>query len=247
MKEGRRLVVCFLTSLGVHLLWVAFWQGKGSDEALVTLPVSAVIIETDSVLDAEEEAVDTAESRPPEPPAETPIPRADPPLLEALSPVALPKVDSQPTPPELPPLPKPPEPQPPSVAPVHPPQPKPPAPTEKPSTTPVPVKSTPPKTAFAPRVSAPPRAPNRIVIRYPRSARERRHEGTVRLEARILSNGRCGQVTILESSGHPELDEAAASAFRKANFIPARADDSPVESRVRQTITFRLSGIEIAN
>ncbi|MGN1360489.1 MAG: TonB family protein [Kiritimatiellia bacterium] len=246
MKEGQRLAVCFLTSLGVHLLWVASWQGKGTAEALEMIPVSAVIVETDSVLDAEEERAEISGSRAPEPPVETPIPRADPPMLEALSPVVLPKVDSLPTPPELPPLPKPPAPQPPPVVAVQPPKPKPPVPTEKPSSAPAPVKSSPPKTAFSPRVSAPPQAPNRIIIRYPRSARERRHEGTVRLEARILSDGRCGRVTILETSGHPELDEAAAAAFRKANFIPARAGDCPVEASVRQTITFRLSGIEIA-
>ena len=76
---------------------------------------------------------------------------------------------------------------------------------------------------------------------YPHLARQRGYEGTVVLEAYILTSGRCGQVEVLHSSGHTILDEAARQAVRQWIFKPARQWQRPVLFVVEIPITFRLT------
>ncbi len=75
---------------------------------------------------------------------------------------------------------------------------------------------------------------------YPRAAREQGEEGTVVVEARVLSSGRCGQVNVIGSSGFPLLDEAAVRAVRAWVFRPATRWRKPVAFWVEIPITFRL-------
>lgn len=76
---------------------------------------------------------------------------------------------------------------------------------------------------------------------YPRLARERGWEGRVRLETQVLSDGRCGPVSVLASSGYPMLDQAAASAIQRWRFRPAQRGDRAVAVWVEIPIVFRLA------
>jgi protein TonB len=75
---------------------------------------------------------------------------------------------------------------------------------------------------------------------YPRLAREQGQEGTVLLEVEVLPSGRCGVVSVLKSSNHPALDEAAVVAVRRWVFRPAKRWRQPVGFWVEIPITFRL-------
>lgn len=75
---------------------------------------------------------------------------------------------------------------------------------------------------------------------YPRLARERGYEGTVRLEVEVLASGRAGTVRVLEGSGHALLDDAAAQAVRRWTFRPAQRWHTPVTLLVEIPIRFRL-------
>lgn len=76
---------------------------------------------------------------------------------------------------------------------------------------------------------------------YPQLARERGDQGTVVLEAEVLPSGGCGQLRVLDSSGHAMLDQAAVHAVRRWRFKPARRWGKPVALWVEIPITFRLS------
>lgn len=57
---------------------------------------------------------------------------------------------------------------------------------------------------------------------YPSAARQAGLEGTVILRIQILANGRPDEITIIQSTGYPVLDDAAVTAVRKWQFIPAK-------------------------
>jgi protein TonB len=73
---------------------------------------------------------------------------------------------------------------------------------------------------------------------YPAAARRRGIEGRVVIEVTVGTDGAPTAVRIAESSGHRELDEAAAEAVWSWRFLPARRGSAPVEST--QTIPFRF-------
>jgi protein TonB len=60
--------------------------------------------------------------------------------------------------------------------------------------------------------------------RYPPSSRAAREEGLVLLRVVVDERGRAGDVTVLKSSGHARLDEAALAAVRRALFKPYLED-----------------------
>ena len=65
---------------------------------------------------------------------------------------------------------------------------------------------------------------------YPSEAVRKKLEGTVRLTMCVNANGRPNSISVVESSGHPVLDEAARKWFaRKARIRPAEATGTPVE------------------
>ena len=65
---------------------------------------------------------------------------------------------------------------------------------------------------------------------YPSEAVRKKLEGTVRLTMCVNANGRPNSISVVESSGHPVLDEAARKWFaRKARLRPAEATGTPVE------------------
>ncbi|WP_369927542.1 energy transducer TonB [Xanthomonas sp. NCPPB 2632] len=78
---------------------------------------------------------------------------------------------------------------------------------------------------------------------YPPQAVRQHHEGTVRLEVSIGTDGRVSEARVLESSGFPELDRSALLAIRSALYSPGRSNGRPVNSTVTVPITFSLNRI----
>ena len=76
--------------------------------------------------------------------------------------------------------------------------------------------------------------------RYPRVARRRQYEGRVLLEVRVGADGAARGITIVESSGYPVLDRAAARAVRDWRFRPARVRGTARNGRLRVPVVFRL-------
>lgn len=90
------------------------------------------------------------------------------------------------------------------------------------------------------RVEAPPRPEKTIQPVYPRRARRRGEEGDVVLSVSVAADGRVSHISVVKSSGFNELDEAGVKAVKAARFTPARLDETPIESVVPLTISFRL-------
>lgn len=75
---------------------------------------------------------------------------------------------------------------------------------------------------------------------YPMTSRMRGEEGTVVLEIAVSATGTVTSVRVVESSGHPRLDRAAAEAVRHWRFAPARIGDRPIDAVIRHPVIFRL-------
>lgn len=90
------------------------------------------------------------------------------------------------------------------------------------------------------KIDSEPRALNRIVPVYPRSARRRGREGVVTLEILVSDGGDVSEAVVVAGSGHRDLDLAAVSAVRSARFVPATEDGVQVEGRLRLTFEFKL-------
>ena len=90
------------------------------------------------------------------------------------------------------------------------------------------------------RIVSKPRALNRIVPVYPRSARRRGREGVVTLEILVSDTGNVSEAVVVAGSGHKDLDSAAVSAVRSARFAPATEDGVQVQGKLRLTFEFKL-------
>jgi len=75
---------------------------------------------------------------------------------------------------------------------------------------------------------------------YPRIARQRGWEGTVRLNVFVDKDGIPNQVDIQRSSGFDILDKAALKTVEKWKFSPARSGSLQFSSRVTIPIQFTL-------
>jgi len=75
---------------------------------------------------------------------------------------------------------------------------------------------------------------------YPRTAREAGWEGTVILQVLVLPDGTAGNVMLHKTSGYSILDEAALSAVKGWQFVPAMDGNFPVQSMVRMPVRFDL-------
>ncbi len=76
---------------------------------------------------------------------------------------------------------------------------------------------------------------------YPAAARSAGIEGLTVLRMEVRPNGSVGAVEVVTSSGHAELDEAAAAAVRRWKFVPLKVAGQPVVAQVEQAISFRLN------
>jgi protein TonB len=75
---------------------------------------------------------------------------------------------------------------------------------------------------------------------YPQEGVRRQLEGVVLLELKITAKGEVESVTVIKSSGHPILDDAAVHAVATWRGQPARRWGRPIESIERLPIRFRL-------
>ena len=80
-----------------------------------------------------------------------------------------------------------------------------------------------------------------ILPRYPRSARMRSEEGVVTIRVRVDVKGHASEVSVLASSGHAALDQAAEDAVRRARFAPARQGKQAVPETRDLTFQFKLT------
>jgi len=100
-----------------------------------------------------------------------------------------------------------------------------------------------PSPAVAPRqakVDVPPQPRRNIRPDYPRESRQRGERGDVTLEIDVNGEGAVDDARVVQSSGFPLLDEAAAKAARAARFTPAKSGGKPVPSTARLTFNFNL-------
>jgi len=74
---------------------------------------------------------------------------------------------------------------------------------------------------------------------YSQDGMVRRIQGTVELDAVVLSNGTVGSIRVVKSLGH-DLDESAIAAARQWLFRAATQNGRPVDVLVRLILDFRL-------
>ena len=74
---------------------------------------------------------------------------------------------------------------------------------------------------------------------YTKDAMERGVQGTVEVDAVILTDGTVGEVTVKRSLD-PDLDEEAVKATKQWRFKPGTKDGDPVAVQVSIELTFAL-------
>ncbi|MCA7999456.1 energy transducer TonB [Burkholderia metallica] len=74
-------------------------------------------------------------------------------------------------------------------------------------------------------------------VPYPSSARRAGQSGEVMVGGVVLPDGTVSDVTLLESSGHAELDAVVTAAFTR---IHCSADGGAQPIRMKQKVTFSL-------
>ena len=88
-----------------------------------------------------------------------------------------------------------------------------------------------------PQTDRPPRLAAPVEPEYPFRARRLGHEGTVAFTVLVGAGGEVLDITLEESSGHAELDEAARAAISRAFYV-AGSSRSPMPLRV--VVVFQL-------
>ena len=75
---------------------------------------------------------------------------------------------------------------------------------------------------------------------YPESARRQGAEGVATLRFQVQTDGTVGEMSVVRSAGHPDLDQVAMEAVRKWRFEPARRGKDPVVVWVTLPVRFEL-------
>ncbi len=76
--------------------------------------------------------------------------------------------------------------------------------------------------------------------RYPSQAFRDEKEGEAILMVQVAADGQWVSATVLQSTGWPELDEAAQAATRKWQYLPASEGGVPVPGEIRVPVSFKL-------
>ncbi len=217
-------LLLILGSLAVHVLLMGFsLSGETRPPELIRQTLTLEIAE----LEAERPvAVPPAPAAPLE---EAPPLPDEPELRVPDSDVALPMLPDAPDAPALPDLPEWPE------LPDLPPPPLPP----DPQTPPPPARQSQGNTGG---LNLPIARDHVIKPRYPEAARRDRREGRVLLRIAVRASGRVGDVSVVRSSGHEDLDRAAIEALRRSRFHPATRNGEAVEGALEQEVVFELEG-----
>ena len=238
MRFLTAIVLSLLAHALLALALVAYVAVAPEPDALAQLDLSSVELSFAETVDetaAAQPSIASAPSEPepePEPPPPEPErpPEVEPPKKE-LPPepeaMKIPEPKPEPPPMEMPPVRKPPEEE---------------EPPKKEKPKPV-VAAAAPSPAAAPRqarVDAPPKSRKNIKPDYPKGARQRGEQGDVLLEIVVSAAGAVEEVSVVSSSGYPELDEAAVRAVKSARFTPAKRGRQAVASTARITLTFKL-------
>jgi TonB family protein len=77
---------------------------------------------------------------------------------------------------------------------------------------------------------------------YPRVALRNRQQGTVVVRLLVLPSGEVGDVSVVKSSGYPQLDAAALVETGNWRYLPAVRDGEAVSAEIDVAIRFRLAG-----
>ncbi len=75
---------------------------------------------------------------------------------------------------------------------------------------------------------------------YPPASRRAGEEGTTVLRVLVDERGRPGDVSIVQSSGFPRLDQSAVEAIRRWTFAAARNGSQSVRAYTTVKVSFRL-------
>ncbi len=75
---------------------------------------------------------------------------------------------------------------------------------------------------------------------YPRQARRLGWKGVVEVDVLVDGSGRQNAVSVVKSSGYPDLDEAALGALRGASYLPGSRDGVPRPAHLTVLVRFRL-------
>lgn len=75
---------------------------------------------------------------------------------------------------------------------------------------------------------------------YPRLARKLEYTGKVTLKVEVKSDGNCGHVELVRSSGYSMLDNSAIGAVKEWRFTPAKKWGKAVSSFIEITVNFKL-------
>ncbi|HEX7112594.1 MAG TPA: energy transducer TonB [Mizugakiibacter sp.] len=76
--------------------------------------------------------------------------------------------------------------------------------------------------------------------RYPIAALRGHHEGVAVVHVEVGADGRVAAATLAQSSGWPELDQAALEAVRQWQFRAARRDGQAVDGALEVPVRFRI-------
>ena len=76
--------------------------------------------------------------------------------------------------------------------------------------------------------------------KYPRQARKRSLTGKVTLRVEVKTNGSCGYIEIVKTSGYSMLDKAATKAVKEWQFVPAAKWGNAVSSFTEIVVNFQL-------
>ena len=78
-------------------------------------------------------------------------------------------------------------------------------------------------------------------ITYPRWARRQGLQGEMVIAVEILSSGKVGRQSAIQSTGYSILDEAAMEAMKTWQFHPAMKDGKPVLTCIQIPVRFQLN------
>lgn len=77
-------------------------------------------------------------------------------------------------------------------------------------------------------------------LKYPERARQTGFQGKVVINVLVDRNGDVAATKVLESSGHPSLDQAAIDAITRVKWKPALQRDQPVKVWVGVPVSFKI-------
>lgn len=79
---------------------------------------------------------------------------------------------------------------------------------------------------------------------YPTMARRIGEQGEVRLKYTVTTEGRATNVSVVSSSGHPDLDAAAIKDVENWHWNPATRNGVPIAVRMQFVVTYKLQKLD---